>query len=528
VRVAGLDISRADTNGHVEAEVATKSIRREIGASGTIASDGYVVSSDYNTELTGKRGLNTWNRMRRSDGAIREALWHIFAPIINATWEVQPASEEPLDLEVAEFGRSCLHEWPVDPWAQTLRAALLYLPQGFQVFETVEQVIEAELTYTTPQGENVKVPSRQFVCWRRFAHRRPETIEKWNSSEGELRSIEQMVFDQGSISNPVIPAENLVVLTNEKEGDDWTGLSLLRSAYKAWTLKEMVEKVAGMAFERHGVGVPVGYLPERLSNDPEALTRLEEMLRDLRAGEYHYLAFNAPKASTNVGGRDGYTVEILTPSGGIPDFIPFLEYLRGEIKGNVLARFSELGHGSVGARATGDVQSEVWISALDATAKAVGDVFTDTLHRLIDKNYRVTRYPKIVPVGIEARSLTEYADATSKLVASGAAISDRPLRKAVRKFMGWPEEEEPEAIVEPVIEEEPEPEDGETDEDEDEEDAEAVLAAFPASANYREATGTNRCGLCDYFNAGTCELFNEPAGADMVCDSFEPEPEGEA
>lgn len=450
MRIMGLELRRFEPEEVVEVVEAAStngkkaSARSAIGASGTIISDGYLSPSEYNPDLVGARALRMWQRMRLSDATVREALGHIYAPIVNATWDVEPASDDPLDLEVAEFSRRCFQEWLVEPWQATLRTALLYLPQGHQVFETVEQVVEAELTYEPPLGDPVTVPKRQFVVWRMFAHRRPETIQKWNTKNGELESIEQVVFSKGTVLNPVIPADRLVVLTNEKEGDEWTGTSVLRTAYKAWVLKELVEKIAGIAFERHGVGIPVGYLPEARASDDALMERVEGMLRDMRAGESHYLVFPGPKAGTNVNSRDGYLVEILSPSGSIPDFLPFLEYMRGEIKGNVLARFAELGHGSVGARATGDVQSQVWYTALQATADYVAAVFGRSLRLLIDRNYTVERYPRVVARDIEARNISEFSDATSKLISSGAAVADRSLRGAVRQFMGWPDEDEPE------------------------------------------------------------------------------------
>lgn len=461
MKIGPLEVTRASLNGNGKVEAASAAAksasarRKEYGASGTYNVDGYLVPSDYNRELTGKSGLMVWERMRRSDAAVREALWHIFAPIINATWDLEPASDDVLDLEVAEFGRRCFTEWLEEPFSQTVRTALLYLPQGFQVFELTEKVVEAEITYDVPLGEAVTCPRRQFVVWSTIAHRRPETIDRWLTDGSKLKGVKQSVMAKGEYATPEIPAEALLVFTNEKEGDEWTGTSILRSSYKSWALKELVEKIAGMAYERHGVGIPIGYLPESQARDEVALQRMEDILRDLRAGEHHYVAFPGPKASQSVTGRDGYFIEILAPASSIPDFLPFLEYLRGDIKGNVLARFAELGHGSVGARATGDVQSQVWYDALQGTANYVAAVFERALHSLIDKNYIVERYPKVVARDIETRNLEEYANSVSKLVTAGAVIADASLRAAVRDFFGWPDEDEPEeaGLEEPVIEE---------------------------------------------------------------------------
>jgi hypothetical protein len=431
----------------VRAQAEPAPARRQLGASGTIIQDGWLVSSEYSPDLRGVQGLRVYDRMRRSDASVREALGHVFAPLLNARWEVEPAGESDLDLEVAAFCEAALFGWMRQPWSELLRTILLYLPQGFQVFELVEEVEEYELRV----GDRV-VPRRPYLVWRRWAHRRPETIIRWMMEGGELRSVVQRVFTGRGYEDVEIPADRLVVFTNEREGDDLTGMSVLRSAVKPWMIKEVVEKVAGISTERYGAGIPVGYVPERFENDREVVDRVEQMLRDLRAGEFSYLVFPGPKQMAN---RDGYLFEIVAPTGNPPDFSGLLTYLRGEVKASVLARFSELGHGTAGARATGDVQSEVWYDALHATATYVADVVSEALRRLVDGNYPgVTAYPRLVPRNIEGRGLIEFADYVAKTMAVGALIPDKSLREAVRKAGDIPPEGE-DAQLPPQVEEDP-------------------------------------------------------------------------
>lgn len=415
--------------------------RRERGASGTILQDGLLVQAEYNNDLRGQAAIRIFDRMRRSDASVREALQHIVAPIRNATWEIEAASDEPEDLEVAEFVRRSYFEWPAQPFLEHLTQALLFLTFGHQVFERVEQVVEDELEVEEPDGTPRKLPRRQFLTLRRFAQRLPETIYKWNVEDGELVAITQRVYKDGNYENIEIPAETLLVYTHEREGDDLTGISLLRSAYKAWVMKELTEKVALVAVERHGVGTPVAYVPTSAKDDDALMDRIEEMLQNLRSGEFNYLVFPGPKALGTIGG-EGFTFEIASPSGGVPDFTDLLEYCRGEIKGNVLARFAELGHGSTGARATGDVQSEVWYDALHAVARQIGDSHDDQIRRLVDANYTAERYPKLVAHDIESRNLTEFADSLSKLVASAAVLPDKSLREFAREAIGAPDEDD--------------------------------------------------------------------------------------
>lgn len=427
---------------------------RERGGSGTVNLQGYLQPDEYNRDLRWPLSLRTYLEMRRSDGSVREALWYLYAPLLAATWDIEPAGDDPLDLEIAAFAHKAVFDWPQRQFKDTLRQMLLYLPQGYQMFELVEGVFTEKLTVEDKTtGDKTELPERQFVAWSKIAHRRPETVYRWitdpaavgkpGANVGDLQAVQQRVWKDDGYEEPIIPVEDLLLLVNEQEGDDYTGVSILRSAYKSWWLKETVEKIAGVAYERHGVGVPVGYIPEDSKNDTAMMQRMEDMLAGLRAGEFSYLVMPGPKGQVGAtpGSNGGFWVEILSPSGGIPDFVPFLTYLRGDIKGNVLARFSELGHGSTGARAVADPQSKIWYDALGAVGDYIAAELSAVLERLVAKNYSTDRYPKVVVRDLDARNLAEFADANSKLVAVGAIINDKPYRDAVRDKMNLPDED---------------------------------------------------------------------------------------
>lgn len=448
MRIGPLTIERTP-----EAVVAaTPRAPRELGASGTVNLDGFLQSLEYNADLTGETGINTFERMRSADGSVAEALAHITAPIRNATWEIEPASTELIDLEIAEAVRRSLFVWPAQPWSEYLEQALDYLVFGHQVFETVWQVVSDELAFADPNvtpAAEITVPARQFLTFRRFAPRLPKTIWRWNMDGGDLLSITQNTWRGSSYEQVEIPAEQLVVFVNGRRGDDMTGRSLLRAAYKHWVMKETVEKIEVIALERHGVGVWVAYPAGSAANDAAILDRLEDILQNLRAGAQTYIVAPGPKGQSSVAGQDGYLFELVTPGGTPPDFKAAKEYHRGEIKGSVLVRFSELGHASVGARATGDTQSEVWKDALHAVARHICEVNDAPIRRFVAANYGHDRYPKLTVENIESRSLEEFATGHAKLVAAGAITPDVSYRAFVRRETGAPPEDDPAADASP-------------------------------------------------------------------------------
>jgi len=458
VKIGNLEIRRATA-----AQEGTPQAPKALGASGTLNFNGYLQAEEYNPDLKGERALTTFERMRSSDGSTQEAVGHITAPVLNAEYPIEAAGAEPDQLEQAEVARCALFEWLEQPWPELLDEVTDYLIFGSYVFETPCKIIEREISYEVPneydvdkQGrrtpKRVVVPRRQFATFERFEPRMPRTITKWNMDGGRLASITQNAYrPDGSWDEVEIPASQLAVFTNRKRGDDFTGRSILRSAYKHWYLKELLEKIDVLAAIRHGIGVWVAYPPQSAKDDAKVADRIEEILQSLGAEEKTpYIVSPGPKALGVGIGQDGWTWEIVVPPGGLPDFTQKLQYHRSEIKGSVLARFSELGHGQTGARSTGDTQSQVWYDALHGVARYIVEVFNERIKWLIDLNYAgVEAYPKLTVANIEARNLTEFADAHYKLVNSGAIKPDSTYRGAVRKFTDMPPEDEEQEKPEP-------------------------------------------------------------------------------
>lgn len=457
-----------------------------LGGAGTSNYKGLIQPDEYNTDLRWPRSLDTWERMRRSDATVREGLSHITAPVLSAERSIEPPDDpDNKELEVTEFIRCALFEWMDQSMGDFLQQALTYLPMGHAVFEPVYKLVSKSLRVKQrldeedgesdgieaappppPPGndpamkvpvpqveepETVTLPPRMFVTVRKLSQRLPRTITEWHVDRaGELVSIKQMA----PITKPdgtqdyeevIIPAEHLLVFVNERWGDEITGQSIMRSAYKAWHLKEIIERVMGIAYERHGVGIPVAYIPRDRENDEDLINALEEKLTNLRAGEFSYLIFPGPKSTGNM---PGYNFDIASPQGGIPNFEPALQYLRGEIKGAMLVRFSELGHGQAGARATAATQSEVWYSALQAVVDTISDQMNLLIKRLVDVNYPdVERYPTFKFSGLKARNLLEFAQALALLSNAQVVHPDTPLRDMVRRELEAPVEDPDEAAL---------------------------------------------------------------------------------
>lgn len=443
MRIGSFELKRA------QAATASRSPVQEKGASGVVNLQGWLQELEYSPDLKGAKRFENLEKMRSSDGAVQEALGHLTAPIRDATWDVEPASPDLDDLIVAEAVRRAFFEWPVQPFSEYLDQTLDYLVFGHMPFELAEHVVDSDLTVDVPDaGRPHTLPGRQWLTFRRFAQRLPHTISRWNiDPDEELESVEQHVWKGSSYDTVEIPADQLIVFVNQKRGADFTGRSVLRSAYKHWVMKELAEKIEIVALERLGVGILVGYPSQVAGNDQQILDRMEDILRDIRAGANTYIVSPGPKGQSSVAGQDGFVFEILTPGGSSPDFKGAKEYHRGEIKGAMLVRFSELGHGQTGARATGDTQSQVWQSALAAVARNISETNAIAVRRFVDANFTgVKELPRLVAHDIESSSLEEFANVHFRLVSAGAIRPDRSYYRAVRDAVGMPPEDDPEAL----------------------------------------------------------------------------------
>ena len=338
----------------------------ELGESGTTIFNGYITDEDYVPELTGSSAIVTYEKMRKSDGVVRAALLACELPIRAANWYVQPASEEKVDKEIADFVSYNLFEGMSITWDDFLRQVLLELPFGFMVFEKVFTGVEFE--------------GKQMVGWRKFAPRLPFTITKWETESGE-DGITQTTPTGGSAS---IPIEKLIIFTHRKEGDNWYGISILRNAYRSWFFKSHIEKINAIAFERQGLGIPYVKLPK--SYTPKDRNTAEKLLKNIRSNEQGYMII-----------PDGWEIGFIDMKGKeVKDPDSTIRRYNREMLISVLAQFLDLGSGPYGSRSLSADQSTTFHNNLTAVARQIRDAINKyAVRQLVDLNYTVAKYPTL-------------------------------------------------------------------------------------------------------------------------------------
>jgi hypothetical protein len=165
----------------------------------------------------------------------------------------------------------------------------------------------------------------------------------------------------------------------DREGGNWLGQSLLRSAYKNWLLKDRALRTWSQSIDRNGIGIP-DYEGAPGETD---LTKGQEITSDMRAGD-----------NSGVAHANGSTIKLLGVEGQLPDIEKFVAYHDSQIARSALGHFLNLGgqtNGQVGSYNLGSVFADTFHLGLDAVADTVATVGSaHIIEDLVDINFGPT------------------------------------------------------------------------------------------------------------------------------------------
>jgi len=404
MKVLGFEIKRAQ-----QAAEPQKKPETELGDSGTEKYVG-IIREEYVKELTNEQGVKKYDEMRKSDGTVRAAIVVTQLPIRRAEWFVTPASEDDKDQEIAEFVKKNLFEWQRMGWDDLLRQALLNLTFGVMPFEKVFDVKDWE--------------GRSYII-SQLAPRLPKTIMSWELDDG-TEGIQQQRRDGETAQ---IPMEKMVVFINEREGDNYWGTSILRSAYRHWYHKSNFYNIDAIAFERQGVGVPYAKMPSGATDKDEKDAK--NLLENLRANEKAYIL---EPHNYEVGFKDMGGKQLRDPS-------PSIKHHDRQITKAVLAQFLELGGGESGSYALSKDQSDLFLQSMEAVANEIADTFNkEYIRELVDLNFdNVENYPTLDYSGISSTDVKGLAEAYQTLTNAGGIRRTPDDEQYFRGMLGLPE-----------------------------------------------------------------------------------------
>lgn len=383
----------------------------EIGDSGVQKFNGIIIGEEYNRNLTGRQALKIWDEMRRSDASVGVSLRAVKLPIKSSKFFTTPASEDELDLEISELAKWNLFERI--KWKKTLGEILTHLEFGFAVFE---MVFEPEL-----------VDGTWRIVLTKLAYRKPTTIEAWQCQDGSPGITQRL--SNGKLAS--IPLERLLVFTNEQEGDNYEGRSILRTAYKHWFYVDKFYQIDAVGAERQALGVvDITY---QKGTDPKTIESAKLAARNIRANEESSIAH--PK--------DLEITFMDMQASTLKDLQPSISHHDRQITKNVLAQFLELGSsGGAGSRSTSEDHHELFNQSVQAVNDLIADTLGYVVKTIVDLNYNVDKYPAIGTSDIDQGNISTLAETVSKFESAGFLTVSDEDEAHVRNLLGFPEKSE--------------------------------------------------------------------------------------
>lgn len=387
----------------------------EIASSSPSPYTGFI-RKEYNQSLIGNKGLQEYNKMR-SDGVISGTLLLFKTPVHSAKWFIQPYSQEPRDIAIAEFVWRCLTEYMSISWTQIKTEAMLMCEFGYYSFEKVWEKRDIDDELTEEFGKS-------RIVLQKLAPRHPLDVEDWKyDSHGGPKYMKIYVEDEdGGVTEKKIPISKLLVFTLNREAGNITGRSLLRSAYKHWYYKEALYKIDAIQKERHGIGIPVIVLPPNFTEQDKIAANT--LGRNLRTNERAHITL-PPNWDVHFAKLEGQPVNV----------IESIEMHDKAIRENILASFLSAD------MTTNEEDLGLFLKSSRFVADSICDAFNLYLiPELVRYNFgKDVKLPKL-----KVRRIGEQADwrvlafAIRNLIGAGVLRPDDKLEAAMRDEMDLP------------------------------------------------------------------------------------------
>ncbi len=393
---------------------------KSLGSTGTENYAGYF-SEDYLNEMRGTERARLFDKMRRQDSQVKMLLNATSSMLKGALWEIEPYDQtQDWAKQDAELVRYNLFEAMDKTWSQFLTEAFSFIPFGHSVFEPLHGVVFNHGVHGTI---NI-VKSMPF--------RSQKTLENWYLDKeygtDRLKSITQ--YSYGDIGKTInIPADVLLIFTNEQEGSNYEGVSALRCCYGNWFRKNLYMRLNAIGIEKFAVPTPVVEVPAGKESSPEFET-LKECLEAYISHENAYLTIPFGwKLILNNSTYDPQKVEIS------------IDNEDKRMTKAFLANFLELGMNGFGSQSLSLDLSDFFTGSIDQLAKNFSDKINQQLIPSIIQMNRPQRpgYPKLKHSGISDKAGKEFADVINGFVQQGVLSTDDVLESHVRKRFALPE-----------------------------------------------------------------------------------------
>jgi hypothetical protein len=395
------------------------------GSTGTEIYSGRFFEEYLSDFLNMPQSMDIYDKMRRTDSQVQALRNVVRNPILGANWSVTPVDDTDEEKKIKRFIEFILFEdisYPSNgkskTWPQFVSEALTMIDFGYSLFEVIHKV---EMNH--PVWGN-------YIGLKDIAYRSQKTIEEWNlSCNGGLESVRQCA--DGDLSVDVnIPGEDLLVMTINKEGDNYEGISLLRSIYGNWKRKCLYYKLQAIGMERGALGVPKGKMDATLAQSEAEFNKLKAMLERYTSNESGFILH-----------PEGTEIDMFSLK---YDSKSVDEAINNEDKRMAKAfnaGFLELGmSGGSGSYALGTDISDMQLNGIQYIANIIADeISRKVITPLVKANFgHREKYPKMTATRINDKAGKEKAEIIVMLKNAGVIRQSDLLEDMVNKEYDLP------------------------------------------------------------------------------------------
>jgi len=385
-----------------------------IGDSGTQRYGGFF-SEEYETLWANNIDrAELVEQMRRGDARVAQLLKAVKAPMLACEFDVECASDNPADQEIVEFVKKNLFEMEGRTWENFFREALTNLDFGFSIFEICLKMVDGK------------------IMLKDLAPRIQRSILRWKLDDGSRGVVQVLKTDEAANYYVQLPIKKCLVFTNDMEGDDITGIPLLRYCYKHWYLKNNLYQIAAISAERFGVGVPVITLPEGSSQ--KDFDSALGTVQNLRANE----------TSGVVLPNEKWKMVILTPAGSQSSSVGIKEQIEHHdlmILHAGLCAFLNLGTTDTGSFALSTSAKGFFLTYIQDRMKYyVNEITRQVINPLLEWNGLKPSKPiNLTFTKLGDKDLASLATTLKTLVDAGLIKVDSKMMQWVANNIGLPE-----------------------------------------------------------------------------------------
>lgn len=404
-----------------------------------------ILYEEYDRNLQGRKGVETYREMSESDSVIGAILFAIEMLLRQADWDVTPGGESAADKKAAEFVKECMADMTTS-WQDTISEIMTFIPFGWSWHEIV---YKRRMGKSKDPAHNSKYDDG-LIGWRKLPTRAQDTLWQWEYDENEeLVGMSQMAPPDFAVRT--IPKSKSIHFRTKSRKDSPEGRSILRNCYRDWYFKRRMQEIEGIGVERDLAGLPTITPPEGVNiwdrNDPEMVAQLsyaENLVQNVRRD-----------AMEGVVIPPGWTFELL--NGGSRrqfEIGTIIERYDSRIAMTVLADFVLLGHQDTGSWALSSDKTAMFAMAIGTYMEIICEAFnSQAIPALIDLNADhfkgITDYPKMTHGDVEKEDVAQLVDAITKLVGSGVITPSEELAKETCKRVGLPEQVAAESVPAP-------------------------------------------------------------------------------